>query len=66
MAIKARGEIVGVTGNGSNDSLALKEAHIGFSMGITGTEVVKEASDIILMDDNFSLIVGTIMGLLCQ
>ena len=60
-AIKARGEIVGVTGDGSNDSLALKEAHVGFSMGIAGTEVAKEASDIILMDDNFSSIVSAIM-----
>jgi len=50
-----------VTGDGSNDSLALKEAHVGFSMGITGTEVAKEASDIILMDDNFSSIVSAIM-----
>ena len=60
-ALKARGEIVGVTGDGSNDSLALKEAHVGFSMGIAGTEVAKEASDIILMDDNFSSIVSAIM-----
>lgn len=60
-ALKARGEIVGVTGDGSNDSLALKEAHVGFSMGIAGTEVAKEASDIILMDDNFASIVSAIM-----
>lgn len=52
---------MGVTGDGSNDSLALKEAHVGFSMGIAGTEVAKEASDIILMDDNFKSIVSAIM-----
>lgn len=60
-SLKAVGEIVGVTGDGSNDSLALKEAHVGFSMGIAGTEVAKEASDIILMDDNFTSIVSAIM-----
>ncbi|KAF9514593.1 hypothetical protein BS47DRAFT_1392337 [Hydnum rufescens UP504] len=59
--LKALGEIVGVTGDGTNDSLALKEAHVGFSMGIAGTEVAKEASDIIVMDDNFSSIVNAIM-----
>lgn len=59
--LKALGEIVGVTGDGTNDSLALKEAHVGFSMGIAGTEVAKEASDIILMDDNFTSIVSAII-----
>ena len=58
--LKSFGEIVGVTGDGSNDTLALKEAHVGFSMGLTGTEVAKEASDIILMDDNFASIVTAI------
>ena len=59
--LKSVGEIVGVTGDGTNDGPALKTAHVGFSMGIAGTEVAKEASDIILMDDNFSSIVKAIM-----
>ncbi|KAI0303590.1 hypothetical protein B0F90DRAFT_1301070 [Multifurca ochricompacta] len=59
--LKELGDIVAVTGDGTNDGPALKTAHVGFSMGITGTEVAKEASDIILMDDNFSSIVKAIM-----
>jgi len=50
--LKHFGKIVGVSGDRSNDSLALKEAHVGFSMGVTGMEVEKEASDIVLMDGN--------------
>ena len=59
--LKRNGEIVGVTGDGTNDGPALKTANVGFSMGIAGTEVAKEASDIILMDDNFASIVKAIM-----
>jgi Ca2+-transporting ATPase len=59
--LKELGDVVGVTGGGTNDGPALKTAHVGFSMGIAGTEVAKEASDITLMDDNFSSIVKAIM-----
>jgi len=59
--LKSMGRVVSVTGDGTNDGPALKAAHVGLSMGLSGTEIAKEASDIVILDDNFKSIVKSVL-----